>query len=170
MLLSESTIQGSEQWPDASLRIRLRPLETLAERKHDKRLKVLLEHRVLGLPVVITQKGIAAEAVGCIIVSRKREAKQVCCEPSEVQPWIGPPARLEAIKIELAIDAVADAIPAQSAVNRRQNLRATAGRSLLDPFNGVAEAIHQFRASGQSLEHCLGAHEHLPALRAIGVY
>src|SRR5947208_13498350 len=90
--------------------------------KHDVGLKIVLAHGVRCLRVVFAHQGAAAEAIRRIIIHRKRETEQVRRKPSKIEPRIGPTARLEAIKIELTIDAAVDAVPTQCAMDRSRRL------------------------------------------------
>ena len=78
-------------------------MDTLAQGKHDVGLKIVLAHWMRCLRIVFVQEGAAAEAIRRIIIRRKRETEQVCRKSSKIEPRIGPPARLEAIKIKLTI-------------------------------------------------------------------
>ena len=132
-------------------------METLAQGKHDVGLKIVLAHGVRCLRVVFAHQGAAAEAIRRIIIHRKRETEQVRRKPSKIEPRIGPTARLEAIKIELTIDAAVDAVPTQCAMDRSRRLLTVETRSRLDAVHGDTEAMDELRSGGQGLKRWLCA-------------
>jgi len=72
------------------------------------------------LRVVISQEIVEADVTCLLIVVGEREAEEVSRESSQIKPRVGPPTRLEAVKIEATVNAIINAIPTERAVDRRR--------------------------------------------------
>src|SRR5437870_13641069 len=102
---------------------------------------------------------VEAYAIRLFIVVGECEAEKVGRASSQIKPRIGPPARLEAIKIKATVHAVSDAVPTECAMDGRQLLLRPECGPLQDALKGEPEAVHEIGSGGQGLKVFLRSEE-----------